>query len=99
MRKAAGVVRRVDDLGRIVIPKEIRDTHEMPAGCPLEIYVDGHGAIMLKKYQPGCHVCGGMDVETAKPIRGHLRLCGHCLQAIGQKAADRAMEINCKEGK
>ncbi len=48
--KATGVVRRVDDLGRIVIPKEIRRTMRMREGDPLEIFTTGNGEIVLKKY-------------------------------------------------
>ena len=49
--KATGIVRRIDDLGRVVIPKEIRKTMHIKEGDPLEIFVDGK-TIMLKKYQP-----------------------------------------------
>lgn len=48
--RATGVVRRIDDLGRIVIPKEIRRTMRMREGDPLEIFVEGNGEIVLKKY-------------------------------------------------
>ncbi len=48
--KATGVVRRVDDLGRIVIPKEIRRTMRMREGDPLEIFIMGSGEVVLKKY-------------------------------------------------
>lgn|SRR5690554_6570154 len=48
--KATGVVRRIDDLGRIVIPKEIRRNLRIREGDSLEIYTDGNGAIVLKKY-------------------------------------------------
>ncbi len=50
--KATGIVRRIDDLGRIVIPKEIRRTMLIREGDPLEIYVDGTGGIIFKKYSP-----------------------------------------------
>ena len=50
--KATGIVRRVDDLGRIVIPKEIRRTMRIKEGDPLEIYVDREGEVILKKYSP-----------------------------------------------
>lgn len=50
--KATGVVRRIDDLGRIVIPKEIRRTLHIREGDPLEIYVDDGGQVILKKYSP-----------------------------------------------
>ena len=50
--KATGVVRRIDDLGRIVIPKEIRRTLRIKEGEPLEIFTDREGHILLKKYSP-----------------------------------------------
>jgi AbrB family transcriptional regulator (stage V sporulation protein T) len=50
--KATGIVRRIDDLGRIVIPKEIRRTLRIREGDPLEIYTDKEGEVILKKYSP-----------------------------------------------
>ena len=50
--KATGIVRRVDDLGRIVIPKEIRRTLRIREGDPLEIYTDTQGEVIFKKYSP-----------------------------------------------
>lgn len=50
--KATGIVRRIDDLGRVVIPKEIRRTLRIREGAPLEIYVDRTGGLILKKYSP-----------------------------------------------
>lgn len=50
--KATGIVRRIDDLGRIVIPKEIRKTLKVKEGMPLEIFTDQEGGIILKKYLP-----------------------------------------------
>ena len=48
--KATGIVRRIDDLGRVVIPKEIRKVHRIKEGDPLEIFTDKEGEIILKKY-------------------------------------------------
>ena len=50
--KATGIVRRIDDLGRVVIPKEIRRTLRIREGDPLEIFTDSDGEIILKKYSP-----------------------------------------------
>ncbi len=50
--KATGIVRRIDDLGRVVIPKEIRRTLRIREGDPLEIFTDREGEIILKKYSP-----------------------------------------------
>jgi len=50
--KATGIVRRIDDLGRVVIPKEIRRTLRIREGDPLEIFTDRDGGVILKKYSP-----------------------------------------------
>ena len=50
--KATGIVRRVDDLGRVVIPKEVRRTMRIREGDPLEIFVDSDGCVIFKKYSP-----------------------------------------------
>ena len=50
--KATGIVRRVDDLGRIVIPKEIRRTLRIREGDPLEIYTEKDGGVIFRKYSP-----------------------------------------------
>ncbi|MBQ0084460.1 MAG: AbrB/MazE/SpoVT family DNA-binding domain-containing protein [Clostridiales bacterium] len=50
--KATGIVRRIDDLGRVVIPKEIRRTMRIREGDPLEIYTDAGGLVVFKKYSP-----------------------------------------------
>lgn len=55
--KSTGIIRKVDELGRIVIPKEIRDKNEIDVGDPIEIFVEG-SSIILKKYKPNCVFCG-----------------------------------------
>ena len=50
--RATGIVRRIDELGRVVIPKEIRRTLRIREGDPLEIYTDKDGEVILKKYSP-----------------------------------------------
>ncbi len=55
--KSTGMTRKVDELGRIVLPKELRDSLEIGAGDALEIFVDGENVI-LKKYEPHCIFCG-----------------------------------------
>ena len=50
--KATGIVRRIDDLGRIVIPREIRKTCRIKEGDPLEIFVNNQGDVILKRYMP-----------------------------------------------
>ena len=64
--KSTGVVRRVDELGRIVIPKDLRRTLDIAEKDALEIYVDGE-QIILKKYEPACIFCGdARDVVNYK---------------------------------
>ena len=50
--KATGIVRRIDELGRVVIPKEIRRTQRIRQGDPLEIFTTGDGEVIFKKYSP-----------------------------------------------
>lgn len=76
--KATGVVRRLDSLGRIVLPRELRRIFSIAHNDPLEIFVD-HDKIVLKKYQPGCRECG----EIQNLIQGaNTVLCQRCLQAM-----------------
>lgn len=76
--KATGVVRKVDTLGRIVIPMELRRTFDINVEDPLEIFVDGE-QIILKKYQPACIFCGeGNDVVDYKG----KKVCKHCLEEL-----------------
>ncbi len=76
MAKATGIVRRIDDLGRVVIPKEVRRNLRIREGDPLEIYVDRGGQIMLKKYSPILEL-GKFSQEYAESLYealGHLAL-------------------------
>ena len=58
--KATGIVRNLDQLGRIVIPKETRKMFNLNEGEPVEIFTDGD-KIIIKKYNPGCQCCGNME--------------------------------------
>lgn len=73
--KSTGVVRKVDELGRVVIPIELRRTLNINEGDSLEVYVDGERMI-LKKYQPGCVSCGDMNFKTTKT---GTRICQKCM--------------------
>ena len=72
--KATGIVRRIDDLGRVVIPKEIRRTMRIREGDPLEIYTDKDGEVIFKKYS----LMGGLSdfavqmCETLNKTTGHI---------------------------
>ena len=71
--KATGIVRRIDELGRVVIPKEIRRTLRVREGYPLEIFVGNDGEIVLKKYSPIGEIgpCAGDCVEALHRVSGH----------------------------
>ena len=58
--KSTGIIRRMDELGRVVIPIEIRNQFNIVEKDPIEIYVDG-SSIVLKKYEPNCIFCGNTD--------------------------------------
>lgn len=76
--KSIGVVRKLDELGRMVIPIELRRTLDIAERESLEIYVDGE-QIILKKYQPACIFCGeGRDVINYKG----KNICRNCLSEM-----------------
>ncbi len=70
--KATGIVRRIDDLGRVVIPKEIRRTMRIREGDPLEIYTDRDGEVIFKKYSPigELHAFASEYAETLQKTSG-----------------------------
>jgi len=76
--KSTGIVRRVDELGRVVIPIELRRTLEIAEKDALEIYVDGE-QIILKKYQPACIFCG--DASDVVNFKGK-NICKACLKDL-----------------
>jgi transcriptional pleiotropic regulator of transition state genes len=76
--KSTGIVRRVDELGRIVIPMELRRTLDIGEKDALEIYVDGE-QIILKKYEPACIFCG--DAKDVTNYKGK-NICKACLNDI-----------------
>jgi AbrB family transcriptional regulator (stage V sporulation protein T) len=111
--KATGVVRRIDELGRIVIPKEIRRTLKIKEGTPLEIYSGERGELVLKKYSPILEIADFAG-EIAESINMALELnvlvtnmeCvvnarGDCKSAYINKNIDSAIEraINSRQAK
>lgn len=76
--KATGIVRQMDPLGRIVIPKELRRTFSIDEGDSLEIFTEGE-QIILKKYQPSCIFCG--EAEDVVDYKGK-KICKHCLEEL-----------------
>ncbi len=80
--KATGIIRRVDDLGRIVLPKELRQTMGIRTGDPMEIYIDADN-IILRKYAPGCVFCGNTDAKEVRGVRICERCAGEAIRAFG----------------
>lgn len=76
--KATGIVRKVDELGRIVLPVELRRTLDIEEKDPLEIYVDG-SAIILRKYRPACIFCDA--VRDVTQFKGKS-VCKKCLAEL-----------------
>jgi AbrB family transcriptional regulator, transcriptional pleiotropic regulator of transition state genes len=76
--KATGIVRKVDELGRIVLPKELRDTFDINIKDPLEIFVEGE-RIILKKYEPCCVFCG--SAADTSYFKGKL-ICSSCITEV-----------------
>ncbi len=76
--KSTGIVRKVDELGRIVLPIELRRTLDIAEKDSLEIYVDGN-TIVLKKYEPSCIFCGNSkDVFVFKG----RNICPTCMEEL-----------------
>lgn len=80
--KSTGIVRKVDELGRIVLPKELRITLNINEKDPLEIFVDDDGKIILKKYEPACVFCNSMNDVT--PFKGR-NVCHECMEKIAAR--------------
>lgn len=101
--KATGIVRRIDDLGRVVIPKEIRRTLRIRESDPLEIFTDREGEIILKKYSPlgEMNTFAKQYAESLAQVSGHIAMimdrdqviavAGGMKSAVG-KAISKEME-------
>jgi len=99
--KATGIVRRIDDLGRVVIPKEIRRTLRIREGDPLEIYVDREGEIILKKYSPISEL-GDFAKEYADSLHentGHIALISDRDTVIAVSGASKKEFLNHPVGR
>ena len=81
MMKSTGIVRKVDELGRVVIPIELRRTLGIGEKDALEIYVDGE-RIVLKKYEPACIFCG--QAEEIIHFKGK-NICPSCIAEMGRQ--------------
>lgn len=85
--KATGIIRRIDDLGRVVIPKEIRRTLNIKEGDPLEIYIDNDGGVVFRKYQAEVENIAAecakiVNLAIAGKIILHLFVDGDCVTVI-----------------
>ena len=78
--KSTGIVRQIDDLGRIVIPKELRKTMNLKRKDPMEIFVERDN-IILSKYEKGCLFCGKM--EDTFEFEG-TTVCENCLEKMNK---------------
>lgn len=78
--KSTGMVRKIDELGRIVMPAEIRQTLGLQLRDAMEIYVDGD-RVILQKYQPSCIFCTNADGLV---LFGGKRICRECLAKLGK---------------
>lgn len=91
--KATGIVRRIDDLGRVVVPKEIRKVLRLREGDPLEIFTNNHSEVILKKYSPIHELSqfAGEYADTASAILGSAVIVSdtdHVVAASGVKKSD-----------
>lgn len=82
--KATGIVRSLDSMGRVVIPKEIRRVLHIENNDPLEVFTEGD-AIVLKKYEPCCVFCSNAD--DVSEFRGRL-VCRGCIAEMSKLTAD-----------
>ena len=76
--KATGIVRKIDELGRVVLPIELRRTMNLNERDPVEIFLEGE-SIVLRKYEAACLFCGGM--HNLVSFKGK-QICGDCLHQL-----------------
>jgi AbrB family transcriptional regulator (stage V sporulation protein T) len=98
--KATGIVRRIDDLGRVVVPKEIRRTLRIREGDPLEIFVDREGEVILKKYSPISEL-GNFAKEYAESLSehsGHIALISDRDTVIAVSGGSKKDYLNKRVG-
>ena len=79
--KATGIVRKIDELGRVVLPIELRRTMNLEVRDPVEIFMDGD-SIVLRKYEAACLFCGGTRQLTV--FRGK-QVCADCWKLLREK--------------
>ena len=80
MMKSTGIVRKVDELGRVVLPVELRRHFDIDIKDPIEFFVDG-GRIIIQKYAPACVFCGNADKVRMYKMK---LVCENCLREMNQ---------------
>lgn len=83
--KSTGIIRKLDELGRVVIPIELRNKFNLSEKDPIEIYVDGTN-IILKKYESNCIFCG--KSENLKEYKDK-QICSNCLKKLSSLTEDK----------
>ena len=93
--KATGIVRRIDDLGRVVIPKEIRRTLRIREGDPLEIFTDREGGVILKKYSPIGELTDFSKeyAESLQQAIGHIIVSGASKKDYIERKISNELEV------
>lgn len=84
--KATGIVRNIDDLGRITVPKEIRIKLDIVPDTPLELYLTDNGGILLQPYSKTCCLCG---TATENEVTG-FRICPECSKKLKTALVEEA---------
>ncbi len=79
--KPVGIVRQIDALGRIVIPKELRRTLDISDGDPLEMFIEDN-TVILRKYHPACIICG--NAKNIVTYKGR-NICPDCIREMSSK--------------
>ncbi len=88
--KSTGIVRRIDELGRIVLPAELRRTLDIGEREELEIFVDGN-SIVLRKYRPSCLFCD--SVRNISRFKGK-NICARCLRQLRETPGESGLSEN-----
>lgn len=78
--RATGIIRKLDELGRVTLPKETRKALNINEGDPVEFFTDEDN-IIIKKYTPGCHCCG--EVKNLTEVLG-IKLCPKCIEEFNK---------------
>lgn len=81
--KTTGIVKKIDQLGRVVVPREIRRSLMLEESDPVEMYLE-NGAVIIKPYKPNCIICGGADDIVLYKTK---KICSDCVEGLTLKNA------------